>query len=103
MPDHAHFVVVPAGNSTVSRTVQLIKGRVARRVNDARGEQGTVWQQGFYDKMVRAREQLNAFIEYTHKNPVDAGLVRNDVLYAFSSADGSCMADYQRFLGGDGA
>ena len=100
MPDHAHFVVVPADDSTISQTVKLIKGRVARRVNDAREERGTVWQQGFYDKMVRAREQLNAFIEYTHRNPVEAGLVPSEALYAFSSADGSCMADYQQFLGG---
>lgn len=98
MPDHAHFVIVPAADSTTSRTMQLIKGRIARRINDLLGEEGTIWQQGFYDKVVRTREQLNAFIEYTHRNPVEAGLIQRDEQYAFSSADGSCMVDYRRFF-----
>ena len=98
MPDHAHFVIVPALDSTISRTMQLIKGRVARRVNGLLDEEGTIWQQGFYDKIVQTREQLNAFIEYTHRNPVEAGLVQTEEQYSYSSADGSCMEDYQRFF-----
>ena len=43
-------------------------------------------------------DQLNAYIEYTHRNPVAAGLMSREAEYALSSADRSCMSDYQRFL-----
>ena len=98
MPDHAHFVLVPAANSIIGRTMQVIKGRIARRVNVVLGETGSIWQQGFYDRMVRTREQLNTYVEYTHKNPVEAGIVEREEEYEFSSANGSCLADYRRFF-----
>ena len=61
------------------------------------GAKGAVWQDGFYDKVARTMEQLNAYIEYTHRNPVVAGLASRKDEYALSSADGRCMSDYQRF------
>ena len=81
--------------------MRIVKGSIARRVNEHLARKGSIWQEGFYDKAARSIEQLNAYIEYTHRNPVDAGLVRRDVEYAYSSADGRCMADYQRFFDGE--
>ncbi len=99
MPDHAHFVIVPAsGHDISSGTMRVVKGSIARRVNRMSRLTGAVWQEGFYDKMARTKEQLNAYIEYTHRNPVDAGLVAVDTDYSLSSASGACAADYQQFL-----
>lgn len=98
MPDHAHFVIVPAEGHSVSTTMRVVKGGIARRVNVATDGKGSIWQGGFYDKVARTMDQLNAYIEYTHRNPVAAGLVSREAEYALSSADGSCMSDYQRFL-----
>lgn len=98
MPDHAHFVIVPAHGHTISTTMRVVKGGIARQINIAMGAKGAVWQDGFYDKVARTMEQLNAYIEYTHRNPVVAGLVSREAEYALSSADGRCMSDYQRFL-----
>ena len=98
MPDHAHFVIVPAQGHTISTTMRVVKGGIARQINIEMGARGAVWQDGFYDKVARTIEQLNAYIEYTHRNPVAAGLVAREGEYALSSADGRCMDDYQRFL-----
>jgi len=98
MPDHAHFVIVPADGHTISTTMRVVKGGIARQINVAMGAKGPVWQDGFYDKVARTMEHLNAYIEYTHRNPVVAGLVSREAEYALSSADGRCMSDYQRFL-----
>ncbi len=98
MPDHAHFVIVPAHGHTISTTMRVVKGGIARQINIAMGAKGAVWQDGFYDKVARTMEQLNAYIEYTHRNPVVAGLVSREAEYALSSADGRCMGDYERFL-----
>lgn len=98
MPDHAHFVIVPADGHTISSTMRVVKGGIARRLNLAMGIRGSIWQAGFYDKVAHTLGQLNAHIEYTHGNPAAAGLVSRDEHYPFSSEDGSCLADYQRFL-----
>ena len=98
MPDHAHFVIVPASGHDISATMRVVKGGIARRVNLLCRSKGTIWQEGFYDKMARTMEQLNAYIEYTHQNPVAAGLVEAKAEYPLSSANGNCIEDYQRFL-----
>src|SRR5438045_351074 len=98
MPDDEHFVIVLSEEQTISSTMRIVKGSIARRVNEHMGRKGSIWQEGFYDKGARSIEQLNAYIEYTHRNPVDAGLVERSVEYAYSSADGRCMVDYRRFL-----
>ncbi|MBI5289232.1 MAG: transposase [Chloroflexi bacterium] len=98
MPDHAHFVLVPAEGHTISSTMRIVKGGIARRVNQLTGAKGTIWQEGFYDKVAHTIDQLNAYIEYTHRNPVTAGIVSRERDYALSSAEGSCLRDYQRFL-----
>jgi len=44
-----------------------------------------VWQQSFYDEMVRDERDFNNKIEYIHNNPVKAELVENQGDYRFSS------------------
>ncbi len=98
MPDHAHFVVVPGEGHTISQTMRLIKGSIARAVNAERGGSGPVWQPGFFDKSPATGEELNEFIRYTHDNPVVARLSPDAGGYPYSGGDGSCLADYQRFF-----
>ncbi len=98
MPDHAHFVVVPARGFDISQTMRVIKGGVARAVNAALNRQGAVWQDGFRDDAPRSLEELHAYISYIEQNPVRAGLVDCAVGYAFSSAGGRCEGDYQAFF-----
>lgn len=98
MPDHAHFVVVPHHSSNISGTMRIIKGSIARRVNQHLGTSGPLWQEGFFDRVARTREQLHAYIEYVHQNPVAARLVDDASAYPYSSGDGRCMADYHAFF-----
>jgi REP element-mobilizing transposase RayT len=98
MPGHAHFVIVPTGNYSISQTMRLIKGRIARRINNSLNREGRLWQEGFFEYAPRTVEQLNAYIEYVHANPVKAGLSVRAEDYAHSSANGDCMADYESFF-----
>ena len=98
MPDHAHFVVVPGKGHTISQTMRLIKGAIARAVNEDCGGSGPVWQTGFFDKSPATMEELNEFIRYAHDNPVVARLSRDAAGYPYSGGDGSCLLDYQRFF-----
>ncbi|MBI5288705.1 MAG: transposase [Chloroflexi bacterium] len=98
MPDHAHFVIVPTGDFSVSQTMRLIKGRIARRTNGLLNQEGRLWQEGFFEYAPRTIEQLNAYIEYVHANPVKAGLAGRPEDYDHSSASGDCMAHYESFF-----
>lgn len=98
MPDHAHFVIVPATDYTISQTMRAVKGAIARRVNIELGTNGTLWQDGLRDDVAFTARELNTYIEYVHANPVAAGMVEDAGAYAFSSGGGACMADYQRYF-----
>jgi REP element-mobilizing transposase RayT len=99
MSNHAHFVVVPAEGFTISQTMRVIKGAIARRVNAVLDREGPLWQDGFRDNAPQTIEELNNYIRYTENNPVKAGLCKRPGDFLYSSGDGRCIADYERFLG----
>ena len=101
MPDHAHFVVVPALEFEISQTMRVIKGGIARAVNQLAQSKGAIWQQGFYDRVARGIDDLNAYVAYVYENPVRAGLVSDSGTYAWSSARTFDELDYPRYLHGD--
>ena len=83
MPDHAHFVIVPAGGYTISQTMRAVKGAIARRTNAELGTDGAVWQDGFSDDVAFTARKLNTYIEYVHANPVEAGIVKDAATYPY--------------------
>jgi REP element-mobilizing transposase RayT len=100
MPDHAHFVVVPNDGFSISQTIRLIKGGISRRLNTINDAKGSIWQEGFFDRVPRTREDLNEMIRYVENNPVKAGLSPLPEAYPLSSAGGSCVGDYRAFIEG---
>jgi len=52
MPDHVHILLKPINNG-ISKTMQLIKGRASRHIN-----QGNLWQKGFFDFMILTEEKF---------------------------------------------
>ena len=98
MPDHAHLVIVNAPGYSISQTMRIVKGAIARAVNQSLGRTGPVWQDGFYDRVPRTVDDLNAFIEYVHDNPVRAGLSVSAAGYQWSSALDGSLTDYRRYF-----
>lgn len=100
MPDHAHFIVVPRDGFTIGQTMRLVKGSLAKRVNELLNREGRVWQPGFLDKIPRTVDELNAYVRYADDNPAAAGLAPPGGQYAFASfGEDRCRDDYNRFLG----
>ncbi len=98
MSTHAHFVIAPAQGFTISQTMKAVKGAIARRINEIRGTQGSVWQDGFRDDVPKSLEALNAYVRYIEENPVTAGLATTVAEFVYGSGDGRCRADYNAFL-----
>jgi hypothetical protein len=98
MPDHVHAIVVPRANQQISRLMQSLKGYTSRRINLMSRQQGSLWQQSFYDRIVRDERELFETINYVEMNPVVAGFVGWPEEYPFSSAERPDLTDLDAFF-----
>ncbi|HXE75972.1 MAG TPA: transposase [Candidatus Xenobia bacterium] len=74
LPDHVHLLLVPQIGYSLSRIMKGLKGATARRLNQLRRRQGTVWQDESFDRIVRDQKEFNEKVHYMCLNPVKAGL-----------------------------
>ncbi len=79
MPDHAHMVYHPREDSegklyTVAEISQAIKSASVHRINKMIGRRGSMWEEEYFDRIVRSSESLEQKIRYVAFNPVRAGL-----------------------------
>ena len=75
MPDHVHLLTTPLSDrdQKLSRLIQRWKSSSKQRLNRA-GVEGDIWQQEFFDRLLRSNENLTDKWRYTELNPVRAGL-----------------------------
>lgn len=81
MPDHVHMLFTPLRDEetrsyNVAVIAQAIKGSSAHSINKLLGRSGPVWQEEYFDHVVRSYESLREKIEYIRQNPVRRGLAR---------------------------
>jgi putative transposase len=84
MPDHAHLLFVTAGE-LLGTAVGRFKGRVSRQARLSKPGLA-VWQQGYWDHVVRRTEGILPTLKYILLNPVRAGLVEDWWRYRWSGA-----------------
>lgn len=66
----------------------------ARKLNKMNGEEGKIWQKGFYDECILDALTLIKKLEYIHNNPMKAGLVNSPEEYPYSSYNHYLKTDY---------
>lgn len=86
MPDHWHGLLRVGGRTSLSSTMNRIKGCSAIAANRVRASTGAIWARGFHDHALRREEDAIATARYVIANPVRAGLVANVRDYAFWDA-----------------
>jgi putative transposase len=74
MPDHVHFVIRQLTGSLANSMASFSKF-TSLRINQLLEEEGSFWQQGFYDHGLRGERSQDAYLAYIWQNPVRAGLV----------------------------
>jgi putative transposase len=84
MPDHIHLLLTPAGDVSLEKAVQFIKGGYSYRLRKA--EKIQVWQESITNHRIRDFDDYQRHCEYVRSNPVRARLVRDAEAYPFSSA-----------------
>ena len=86
MPEHIHVLLTPALESSLERTVHLIKGGSSHRIGLLTPRRFPFWQRGFSDHRIRDAEDYFVHLRYIEHNPVNRGLVRDAAEYRYSSA-----------------
>jgi putative transposase len=85
LPDHWHAILFPRFPVTISRVIEAIKVGSTLRINADRKESGLLWQPRFFDRALRSVKEYYEKVEYTHLNPVRAGLVKRAEDWPWSS------------------
>ena len=84
MPEHFHILVSEPKIEDPSLMLQILKQRVARRIN-AKNDTENFWQRRFYDFNVATQAKKIEKIKYMHRNPVRRGLVSRPEEWKWSS------------------
>ena len=74
MPNHVHAIFHLAPGNKLEDVVQSWKSFTAKSINKALGQEGTLWQRDYWDRMVRDSDHRTNILEYIKKNPVRAKL-----------------------------
>ncbi len=88
MPDHVHLLLRPIEKESgvwynLAEIMKAIKGVSARKINLLYERHGTVWQDEYFDRMIRNEKEAGEKIEYMWNNPSKKNLVDSFEEYAF--------------------
>jgi putative transposase len=85
LPDHFHVIIDPK-EFDLSHLTRRIKLKFSSRYRFIIGmKSGRVWQNRFWDHILRDQEDLNRHIDYIHYNPVKHGLADGPLEWEHSS------------------
>ncbi|HEY5036996.1 MAG TPA: DEAD/DEAH box helicase [Chthoniobacterales bacterium] len=87
MPDHVHVLLEPAIKKTakdngaiffsLGEIFRSIKANTARVINKLAGTRGKVWEEEWFDRVIRSERDLQEKFRYITRNPFDAGLEKD--------------------------
>lgn len=98
MPNHLHLIVSVPEGSSLSRVMQLIKGRSSYEAKKRFGIPLTIWQRGFSDDYLPNAEKYASFRRYLLENPVKARLVERSEEYPYCSSFPGVVLDPSPFM-----
>jgi putative transposase len=84
LPDHLHWMLSPADETSFSDLVAAVKRDVTWRLKEL-GSKGPLWQKRFYDHVIRDDDDFGRHLDYVHFNPVKHGYVSRAANYQWSS------------------
>jgi putative transposase len=86
MPDHAHLLVEGISErSDLRRLIKSAKQSSGQRY--AATAKQRLWQEGFYDRVLRPDEDVKTIARYIIDNPVRAGIVQSPLDYLLCGSD----------------
>ncbi len=89
MPDHVHLIVTPLRKDketwhSLSDLLHSVKSFSANQISSHRGASGIIWQDEYFDRIIRNDDEFYEKFNYMIQNPVKAGLVESAEKYSFT-------------------
>jgi REP element-mobilizing transposase RayT len=82
MEDHVHLLIRGATEeSNLKSTMTLLRQRTAIAYRSTRGAR--LWQDGYYERVLRRTDDLFGVIRYIRENPAKAGLPEERAKYPY--------------------
>lgn len=85
LPESFYLIIQPGTMYTVSKIMKLIKGNFARKYNEYKKREGTVWSQSFDAKIIENEPDFKERLDHIHSLPVVRELTKEPGSYEFSS------------------
>ena len=82
--NHIHLLVRDTGASCISKSMQLIAGRVAQEYNRRKSRRGAFWEDRYFATAVATDRHLAMCIVYIDLNMVRAGVVQHPAQWKVS-------------------
>jgi putative transposase len=76
MPDHVHLFVRGGRSFRLGQWIGALKQALAKSATLYRAK-GQIWEEGFFDHVLRSNESYSQKWNYVRENPVRAGLVKS--------------------------
>ena len=89
MPNHVHVLFRPLGRHTLVQIIQSWKGFTAREINKRMGKTGALWQDEYWDRLIRSEGHFFKVAEYIRENPVNARLKDSEFILMERGGSGS--------------
>jgi type I restriction enzyme R subunit len=74
MPNHVHVLFRPLAGHALAEILKSWKGFTAREINKRIGKTGALWQDEYWDRLIRNEGHFFKVAEYIRENPVKAKL-----------------------------
>ena len=81
MPNHVHALFHPLGDHEIDAILKSWKGFTAREINKRVGRKGSLWQEDYWDRLVRSERHFDFYFGYIAENPMKAGLRSGEYIY----------------------
>jgi putative transposase len=83
MPTHIHLLFHPRKKDLV-QIMRNLKSKTGFAISRARCTPGPIWQERYFDTILRRVQNFWEKLDYIHRNPVVAGLVENPEGWSWS-------------------
>ena len=81
MPNHVHVLFRLKSPYRLERIVKSWKGFTARAINRLLNKAGSLWQEDYWDRLIRNPRHFHKCLQYLRENPIKAGLRNNEFVF----------------------
>ena len=85
MPTHVHLLLHP-NNKDLIQLMRNLKSKAGFEISQKRRIRGPIWQERYFDTIIRHVRNFWEKLEYIHPNPVEAGLAKTPSDWLWSSS-----------------